>query len=84
MHISAFLLLCIYTTFRTPFSPHYSCGEFFLFSFFFSLFLLRESAYEWGRDREREEERERIPRRLHTVSAEPHAGLELTIHEIMT
>ena len=32
----------------------------------------------------RERQRERIPRRLCTVSAEPNAGLELTKSEIMT
>ena len=31
-----------------------------------------------------EREGERIPSRLHTVSAEPEAGLELMNHEIMT
>ena len=30
----------------------------------------------WGRDRERG--KERIPNRLHVVSAEPNAGLKLT------
>ena len=51
----------------------------------------------WGTERERERERERasqegaererereIPSRLHTVSKEPDAGLELTTREIMT
>ena len=33
---------------------------------------------------ERGGERERIPSRLHTVSTEPHAGLDLTNREIMT
>ena len=33
---------------------------------------------------ERERGRERIPSRLHTVSAEPNVGLELTNHEIMS
>ena len=33
---------------------------------------------------EREGKRERIPSRLHTVSAEPNVGLELANHEIMT
>ena len=50
--------------------------------FFLSLFILRE------RDRERKGQRERggerIPSRLHTVSTEPKAGLELMNHEIMT
>ena len=31
-----------------------------------------------------EREGERIPSRLHTVSTEPHVGLELTNHDIMT
>ena len=35
-----------------------------------------------GRDTERG--RERIPSRLHAVSTEPDAGLELTNREIMT
>ena len=33
---------------------------------------------------ERERGRQRIPSRLHTVSAEPNAGLELKNREIMT
>ena len=33
---------------------------------------------------EREGERERIPGKLHAVSTEPNAGLELTNHEIVT
>ena len=49
---------------------------------FFLLFILRES--EQGRGREREKERERIPSRLHIVSKETDAGLELMNHEIMT
>ena len=40
------------------------------------LFILRES--EWGRGRERERRGERIPSRLHTVRPEPDVGLELT------
>ena len=36
----------------------------------------RERKHEWGRDRERG--KERIPSRLHTVSAEPDVGLQLT------
>ena len=36
-----------------------------------------------GTERERERGRERIPSRLHTVSIEPDAGLELRNHEIM-
>ena len=37
-----------------------------------------------GAERERERKRERIPSRLHAVSAEPNTGLELTNWEIMT
>ena len=37
-----------------------------------------------ARETETERERERIPSRLHTVSMEPDAGLELTNHKIMT
>ena len=33
---------------------------------------------------QREEERERVPSRIRTVSAEPDAGLELMNHAIMT
>ena len=47
-----------------------------------SLFILRERERAQGRARERG--KERIPSRLHTVSAEPSAGLELTNSEIMT
>ena len=36
------------------------------------------------RDRERGRERERIPSRLHTISPEPDAGLNLTNLEIRT
>ena len=45
-------------------------------------FLLVCLFFEGGRGRERG--RERIPSRLHAVSAEPDAGLELTNCEIMT
>ena len=38
----------------------------------------REGDRERKRDRERDRERERIPSRLHTASAEPDVGLELT------
>ena len=31
-----------------------------------------------------EKERDRIPSRLHTVSTEPNAGLDLTNQEVMT
>ena len=33
---------------------------------------------------QRERGKERMPSRLHTVSAEPDVGLELANHEIMT
>ena len=39
--------------------------------------------YEWGRVREREGERE-SPSRLCTANAEPHVGLDLMNHEIVT
>ena len=40
---------------------------------------------KWGgAEREREREGERIPRRLHTVSAEPNSGLDAMNGEIMT
>ena len=44
----------------------------------------RDSITWGGAQREGERERERIPSRLHAVSAEPHAGLELTNCEIAT
>ena len=44
----------------------------------------RESRGKGERERERERGRERIPSSLHTVSAEPGVGLELTKGEIMT
>ena len=51
-----------------------------LFTFFFKKkFFLREKA-QVGAEREGE----RIPSRLHTVSAELDMGLEPTNHEIMT
>ena len=51
-------------------------------TFFLSLCILRES--ETAQVGEGQRERERIASRLCTVSTEPHAGLELTNHEIMT
>ena len=42
----------------------------------------RESELELARNRERK--RERIPSRLHAVSAEPNSGLDITNCEIMT
>ena len=53
-----------------------------LMNFFVYLFILREreKAHFW----ERQRERERIPSRLHTASAEPNTQLEPTNHEIMT
>ena len=44
----------------------------------------RQRKYEAGRGREREREGDRIPSRLHTVSAEPNVGLEPTNREIIT
>ena len=53
----------------------------FNFLFFFGclfIYFEKEREREWGRGRER------IPRRLYTVSAEPNVGLKVTNHEIMT
>ena len=55
-------------------------------------FLINLFYFERERERERERtraqvgegQRERIPSRLHIVSAEPDAGLELMDREIMT
>ena len=65
---------------------HSTISLWFHLFFFFNLFILRE------REREREstsrggaERRtDRIPSRLHTISAEPNMGLELMNCEIMT
>ena len=46
------------------------------------LFILRGGASGGGT--EREGEREKIPSRLHTVSAESDVGLDLADHEITT
>ena len=48
--------------------------------------LLRKRASKAARDRDRDRDRdqETIPSRLHTVSAEPDAGLETTNRENMT
>ena len=48
------------------------------------IYVETETAQAGERQRERERERERIPRRLHAVTAEPHMGLKLTNHEIVT
>ena len=60
----------------------------FLFLFFFLKFIYlfweRESACAQVGEGWRERDRERIPSRLHTVSAEPDRGLWLTKQEIMT
>ena len=45
---------------------------------------MRETEHEQGRGREKERERDRILSRLHTASAEPSKGFELTNHEITT
>ena len=52
--------------------PSFQRGLSLLFFFFMFIYL------------EREGEKERIPSRLHTASAEPNAGLDLMKHEIMT
>ena len=49
-------------------------------SLFFKLFIYLEKE----RARAGEGQRERVPSRLHTVSAEPDAGLDPTNHGIMT
>ena len=54
---------------------------------FLSLFIFerkRKRERESKQRRDREKGRESIPSRLHTVSTEPSAGLELTNHKIMT
>ena len=38
----------------------------------------REREREREREKQRERERKRIPSRVHTVSTEPNAGLDLT------
>ena len=48
--------------------------------FLMCIYLEREGERAQGRGRERE----RIPRRLHTLSADPNMGLELLNREIMT
>ena len=52
------------------------------------LFILRERQGERESERDRENEpgrgRERIPSRVHAVSAEADVGLDLTNHEIIT
>ena len=45
---------------------------------------LRETETVPVGEEQRERERERIPSRLHTISAESDTGIELTNHEIMT
>ena len=52
--------------------------------FFLSLLIYFERKSENKRGRGREKGKERIPSRLHAVSIEPKAGLELTNCEIMT
>ena len=56
-----------------------------LFLFLKFLYLLRESVCTQVGEgqRERPEERERMPSRFHTASAEPDTGLEPTNGEIM-
>ena len=62
----------------------------FVFIFLVDFFILRErerasmQVRKGQREREKEGERERIPSRLHTTSAEPDAGLQLTNCEILT
>ena len=68
--------------------------RFLLCVFFLSLFIPRERETEREREREREREsesrggaergRQRIPSRLHAISTEPNAGLNLKNRRIMT
>ena len=59
-------------------------GHSFRTFFFLSLLIYFERKSENKRGRGREKGKERIPSRLHAVSIEPKAGLELTNCEIMT
>ena len=54
----------------------------YLFIYFLLVYFERDRESEWGRGREGG--RERIPSRLHVVSAEPNKGLEPTNREILT
>lgn len=56
----------------------------FLFSGKFSFNVYFERDREWAGEGQRERGIRRIPRRLHTVSAEPNMGFKLTNREIMT
>ena len=70
--------------FLSQMTTHQSFPFYFLLScFLMFIYLERErESTEVGEQRERE--RKRISSRLHVVSAEPNAGLELTNREIMT
>ena len=57
---------------------------FFFVVVVFISFFERERQRERTEEGQRERDRDRIPSRLHTVSTESDAGLELTNHEIMT
>ena len=51
------------------------------------MFIFEKERERWekgGAERERERGRERIPSKIHTVSAEPNLGLKPTNCEIMT
>ena len=79
-----FLLTSSLSAFPTPTGittqpPQTTYISFFSLSFFFRA---RKTEHEPGRGRERG--KDRIPSRLHTISAEPHTGLEPTNREIMT
>ena len=73
-----FCCCCFYSTFA-----NYTLLGVLLFVSL-GFFSLRDKERAGERQKERERERERIPSRLHAVSAEPHAGLDLTNCEIMT
>ena len=88
LHIST--LLCMQTRDSNSLYTLYICNlsvylcSFLLVSlFFFEVLLIyfeREKACEQGRGRERG--RERIPSRIHVVSAEPDVGLNVMSHEL--
>ena len=60
---------------------HSACYGFVFFLKFIFIYFERAIKSQPGRGRGG---RDRIPGRLHAVSAEPHAGLELTNREIVT
>lgn len=62
-----------------PYDPNPLFIYSFIYLFIYLIYLF------WGREREREEgQRERIPRRLCAIRADPYVGFKLTNSEIMT